>query len=105
MSARSKVHAHRPGRLCGQEGCDTVLSIYNPAALCSLHDDAHDEARTKECHRKGTTVTRNCAHESCESSFETANQFRVYCSDHCRMAAFALRRTSGAFKPSGSVAT
>jgi hypothetical protein len=36
----SRVQVQRRGRLCAQEGCDTVLSVYNPVPFCSLHEHA-----------------------------------------------------------------
>lgn len=27
------------GRVCEEEGCNTRLSVYNPGARCSLHED------------------------------------------------------------------
>jgi hypothetical protein len=32
----SSVRA-RPGRICGEEGCQTRLSIYNDGSFCSVH--------------------------------------------------------------------
>jgi len=35
-----RVPAFGRGRICEASGCDTVLSTYNPALYCSLHDAA-----------------------------------------------------------------
>lgn len=39
MSAlgRGSVRAFRKGRVCREEGCGTVLSIYNGDTFCSQH--------------------------------------------------------------------
>ena len=33
-----RIPAYGRGRVCEASGCDTLLSTYNPAAYCSLHD-------------------------------------------------------------------
>ena len=33
-----RVPAYGRGRVCEAPDCDTVLSTYNPALLCSVHD-------------------------------------------------------------------
>lgn len=33
-----KIPAFGGGRVCGAPHCDTVLSTYNPAEYCALHD-------------------------------------------------------------------
>ena len=33
-----RISAYGHGRVCEASGCDTVLSTYNPAHYCSLHD-------------------------------------------------------------------
>jgi len=35
-----RVPAYGRGRICEACGCDTVLSTYNPAPYCSVHDHA-----------------------------------------------------------------
>lgn len=35
-----KIPNYGSGRICGMAHCDTVLSAYNPAVFCSLHDAA-----------------------------------------------------------------
>lgn len=35
-----QIPAYGGGRVCGAPHCDTVLSTYNPALYCSLHDVA-----------------------------------------------------------------
>jgi hypothetical protein len=32
------VQASPPGRVCETVGCETVLSVYNAATMCSLHE-------------------------------------------------------------------
>ena len=36
-SAERTLPRSRPGRVCRQDGCDAVLSIYNDDTRCSLH--------------------------------------------------------------------
>jgi hypothetical protein len=36
---RSRSYAR--GRVCGATGCSTVLSVYNPSTLCSIHGSRH----------------------------------------------------------------
>jgi len=33
-----RIKAYGSGRICEVRGCDTVLSTYNPAHFCSVHD-------------------------------------------------------------------
>jgi hypothetical protein len=33
-----RIKSYGPGRICEVWGCKTVLSTYNPAQYCSLHD-------------------------------------------------------------------
>jgi hypothetical protein len=33
-----QIPAYGSGRVCGAPHCDTVLSTYNPALYCCLHD-------------------------------------------------------------------
>jgi hypothetical protein len=35
-----RILAYGRGRICEARGCDTVLSAYNPAPFCSVHDHA-----------------------------------------------------------------
>lgn len=35
-----RIPAYGRGRICEAPRCDTVLSTYNPAVYCSLHDVA-----------------------------------------------------------------
>ena len=81
------------GRRCAAEGCDTILSAYNPSALCALHTGGWDERPMREPRRSCSRPeqTRHCANVLCSSEFVTANPSRVYCSDRCRMKAFQLR--------------
>jgi hypothetical protein len=81
------------GRRCAADGCDTILSSYNPSALCSLHAGGWDERPPREPRHSCTRPeqTRRCANALCSVEFTTANPSRVYCSDRCRMKAFQLR--------------
>jgi hypothetical protein len=59
---QSRVKALQSGRVCAQEGCRTMLSIYNSHDKCALHDfdaevlrvhphDAKPAARNGSAHR------------------------------------------------------
>ncbi|HEY5168245.1 MAG TPA: hypothetical protein VIK03_02455 [Thermoleophilia bacterium] len=87
-SSRSgRVRAHGNGRVCAESDCATILSIYNSADYCALH--AQSAARERRyCVREVREVA--CAH--CGAAFETPVQARRFCSDRCRMAAFARRK-------------
>jgi hypothetical protein len=91
--ARSeRVRTYATGRVCSAEGCFTILSIYNPSRFCGVHS-APDRSSAR---RKPLRPLRQCACDHCGAEFETTNPVRKYCSDRCRMAAFAFRqRTIG----------
>ena len=77
-------------RVCGAKDCETVLSTYNPSSFCALHECAVRRPRRAS----QPIVERTCEH--CAAAFETANLHRRYCSDRCRMAAFARRKRAAA---------
>lgn len=83
-----RVRSYQSGRLCACSGCDTILSIYNPSAYCTVH------AKLAACGRKRSTPRpiTGVACDHCGTVFETANVARKFCSDRCRMAAFARRK-------------
>ena len=83
-----RVRTYVAGRVCAAEGCETVLSIYNPTRFCGLHS-APDRAHAR---RRPLRPLRRCECEHCGAEFETTNPVRKYCSDRCRMAAFAFRQ-------------
>jgi len=37
------VRTYGKGRACQHEGCNTVLSAYNPATYCALHEGEHEQ--------------------------------------------------------------
>ena len=37
VSQANVVRSHPRGRICAREGCNTILSIYNPAKYCAAH--------------------------------------------------------------------
>lgn len=88
VSQQDRVRVHRRGRICAQPGCDTILSVYNPAKYCSAHVQESQSSRR----RRLAAVPREVACEHCGSPFATTNEHRKYCSDRCRMAAFARRK-------------
>ncbi len=88
-SAASSVY--KRGRRCSEEGCDTVLSMYNPSAYCAIHLRAERQSRGKrETERE--LLTKTCGSQACGLTFETTNPARRFCSDRCRMLAFAERQ-------------
>lgn len=89
ISQANRVRVHERGRICAHDGCATILSIYNPEKYCSAHQ------------RQARRGLRGVAHpvlavacENCGEGFTTRNPRRRYCSDRCRMAAFARRKRS-----------
>ncbi len=82
-----RVRSYQSGRLCGHSECETILSVYNPSKFCAVH--AHLAAARK---RSTPSPLSEGACARCGSVFETANPARKFCSDRCRMAAFARRK-------------
>lgn len=92
VSATERVRFYDRGRVCAHPGCATILSVYNPAKYCSTH---LEEARSGQ--RRGVSRSvREVACEQCGIPFKTRNPRRRYCSDNCRMAAFARRKRASA---------
>jgi hypothetical protein len=88
VSLTDRVAVWERGRICAHDGCDTILSIYNSAKYCSAHvTDALKRPRRGSLQRE-----RRTACEHCGEGFKTRYLHRRYCSDRCRMAAFARRR-------------
>ena len=88
VSQTDRVAVRQRGRVCAHDGCDTILSIYNPARYCSAHvTEALGHRRRVDLQQERPVA---CAH--CGEEFETRNARRRYCSDQCRMAAFARRK-------------
>lgn len=88
ISQGSRVHSYQSGRICAHGDCDTILSVYNPSKYCTVHSRCTLGGRTRAMPRPITEVA--CGH--CGSVFQTANPARKFCSDRCRMAAFARRK-------------
>lgn len=88
VSKTDRVAIRERGRICAHEGCATILSIYNPARYCSAHVSETLGRRSRRSPQPARAVA--CAH--CGEEFETRNAHRRYCSDRCRMAAFARRK-------------
>lgn len=84
------------GRVCATPGCGTVLSSYNPSALCSLHSAGWrvGSQKTHRHYREREELQRRCANECCNREFATTNPARKFCSDRCRMQAFQARRSA-----------
>ena len=87
ISKGDRVRSYEGGRICGHGECDTILSVYNPSKYCAVH--AHlAVGRKRSMPRPVSEVA--CAR--CGATFQTANPARKFCSDRCRMAAFARRK-------------
>ena len=80
--------------MCAADGCDTVLSQYNPDAFCSVHSHAAVMVQRQRVVRHGEPLTRTCDNPGCRRQFTTHNPARRYCSDKCRVRAFQLRRAA-----------
>ncbi len=80
------VRAYQDGRICAHPECHTILSIYNATKYCTLHT----RPSPRHLERKGTVREVECP--QCGAVFETHNPARKYCSDRCRMTAFARRK-------------
>jgi hypothetical protein len=87
----SQVPHWAKGRVCAEEGCDTVLSVYNRSIYCAVHARVPDESLLA---RTPVRPLRRAACEQCGAEFETANPARRFCSARCRVAAFEARRRS-----------
>lgn len=48
------------GRVCGHEGCGTVLSEYNPHDYCTMHEDEQWDSLLHECTEAGMWVCPRC---------------------------------------------
>jgi len=92
------------GRRCSEESCGTILSIYNPSSYCSLHAREIRRPNTRR-QREREMLTRTCALDICGRTFETGNIKRRYCSDRCRMNAFAQRKREAADLPERQAAS
>jgi hypothetical protein len=88
VSQANRVRSYQSGRVCAHAACDTILSIYNPSKYCTVHAGLAMGGRR----RGGPRPIREVACGLCGTVFETGNQARKYCSDRCRMAAFARRK-------------
>ena len=88
---------HPEGRVCAEHGCATVLSVYNGTRFCSVHERPA-AGRSRRALRP--LAERTCL--NCGVAFESANDKRRYCSDRCRIAAFARRKRAAA-RPEAAV--
>jgi hypothetical protein len=88
IARAERVRTYPGDRVCAHTDCVTILSIYNPTRYCGLHTPQD----RSESRRKVTRPLRQGTCEHCGAPFETANPMRKFCSDHCRMAAFAYKQ-------------
>jgi len=87
ISQARRVRVHQRGRICAEAGCATILSIYNPSKYCSAHLEQAQRGLRGVAHPLLAVACENCG-----AGFDTRNPRRRYCSDRCRMAAFARRK-------------
>ena len=97
VSGTAAVSKYAEGRVCALHGCATVLSVYNGSRFCALHERART-VRSRCALRP--PAERTCP--NCGVAFESANERRRYCSDRCRMAAFARRKRAAARQEAGA---
>ena len=88
VSQANRVRSYQSGRVCAHAECGTILSIYNSAKFCTVHAKLAASGRRRGAPRP----IREVACAQCGTVFETGNQARKFCSDRCRMAAFARRK-------------
>ncbi len=92
ISQVDRVRRYERGRSCAHPDCDTILSVYNPSAYCNAHT-----AISARVQRRGLdNAMREVACEHCGEVFTSRNRARRFCSDRCRMAAFARRKRAAA---------
>ena len=83
-----------PGRQCAVEGCNTLLSRYNPSDVCCLHHGWAREYPPSRSHKGREELTCSCQNPRCAREFVTTNPAKKYCCDRCRMQAFQGRVTA-----------
>ena len=88
ISQANRVRSYQSGRICEHAECGTILSVYNTAKFCTVHAKLAAGGRRRGAPRPN----REVACEQCGTVVETGNQSRKFCSDRCRMAAFARRK-------------
>ena len=81
------------GRVCAVFGCGTLLSMYNPSALCALHKERLILTTATGRNRARPIIEHRCVNADCGAIFLTQNPQRLYCSKRCRMVVFQRRRT------------
>ena len=90
-----------PKRVCAKPGCDTILSIYNPQAYCSIHiDDGPTLPMPKRPVAPEKLVERLCAAPGCPHTFMTNKSNKRYCSDACRRRANKVNHKEAAMASS-----
>jgi hypothetical protein len=92
-SADERPRTYGAGRVCATEGCGTVLSSYNPSAVCCLHSQGWTVKRSsvERRVRERPELVETCQNAQCGTEFVTTNPAKKYCSDRCRMQAFQAR--------------
>jgi hypothetical protein len=92
-SADQRPRTYGAGRVCATEGCGTVLSSYNPSAVCCLHSQGWTVKRSsvERRVRERPELVESCQNAQCGTEFVTTNPAKKYCSDRCRMQAFQAR--------------
>ncbi len=97
-----RVRVFGRGRVCAVEGCDTVLSAYNPFSFCVVHESRESPPRSRRAGSERPSVARLCGSAQCGQVFETSSSKREYCSNRCRLDALQLRNRRTADGGQGS---
>jgi DNA-binding MarR family transcriptional regulator len=95
-SRNHNLKTYKRGRICEIEGCDTVLSFYNPTSICALHStrEAPTVKKERKKPKERQLLPRICIYEPCSKEFLAYNGNKKYCSDLCRARAYADRHPS-----------
>ena len=94
-AADQRPRSYGAGRVCATQDCNTVLSSYNPSAVCCLHSQGwtaqSSSAKRQRPDDERPERSQTCQNPLCGGEFVTTNPTRKYCSDRCRMQTFQRR--------------
>jgi len=92
-NADERPRTYGGGRICTADGCETVLSSYNPSSVCCLHSQGWTTRRRSIERRVAgrPELVGTCLNPQCGAAFVTTNPAKKYCCDRCRMQAFQRR--------------
>jgi hypothetical protein len=82
-ASRTPSHTYRKGRVCGAEGCEQVLSVYNHNEYCFAHIEANlsSEILWERCRRCGDDLPLTPEFWHRDASYKSG--FHSICKD-CR---------------------